>query len=181
MKTIKINKNINLFRILYKLSCFLIPFVLCFVIININKSISNNLILNDDFLLNFLGVILGLGITIITFIYTSVGKVRESILRLNINKDKADDILTNVQKVISELKQDLKFIFFLFFISFIIAILKEANIPFIKYNITIISKCELIALVKLYILSLAFLSIFDIVTTLFSMLNVNENITNKKN
>jgi hypothetical protein len=172
-------KNHNdFFRKLYKTACFIIPFVLCVYIFEINKEISRSNILSDEYMLNFIGVILGLGITIITYIYTSIAGFKELIYNLEIDSNKTNEIILKVQTVLQKLKEDLIFVFYLFFFSFVIAITKNADIPFVKWNNTYFGKFEFVIIVKLYIFFLTFIAIFDIIMSLFSLLKANEEVTN---
>jgi Na+/melibiose symporter-like transporter len=131
-------------------------------------------ITSDDFLLNFIGFLLGIGITIVTFIYSTFDKFRDSLIRLNIDKSKVDKASLQLKKCFNAIKKDLLTVFVIFLLCIFIIIFKNCNIPYIEWKSSFLSKNEFVHWMKLSMLFFTLIGVFDIMYSLFTLMKAEE-------
>ncbi len=171
-KKIKIFINILLFVVSFFISLF---------IIKTNSKVQLLPIFSDEFTINFLGAILAIGITIITFVFSSFDKIRNSLINVKIDTKQYNDINININQIFTALKEDLMAIFVFLTISFIVIILRDSNIPIIKWNWGYVSKSHFVSSIKLSMILLSFVGIFDIIYSLFALMRASEELSIKEN
>lgn len=145
--------------------------ILSIMIIKINSTIANGTaaFIKDDFVLNFVGVFLGLAVAVITLLYSNVEKIRESLYK-TISDDKVIvDLEMKITEIFKELKHNTIFIFVSLITSFFLIMLRDADIPFVKWNIKNISKIEFFYSLEIVAVLLTFLALLDIIGTLFKL------------
>lgn len=166
----KIMKIIKIIKSNFKiLTTFIVFFIISIFLVTLNKKMYTLPILEDQFLINFVGAILALSVAIITLLYSIIDKVRESIIEFHFQDTKTN----RIPHLLKELKEDTLFIFYILVILFIISILNKCDIPIVKWNFTIISKNNFIALIKLFLISLTLFSLRDIIKTLFTIITLS--------
>lgn len=126
------------------------------------------LIIRDDFLLSFLGIFSGFAIAIITFVYSNSIKTKQLILN-NEELDAKNKVNKKYDSILLELKQDTMLIFISLICCFFLILIREANILRFKNINTLISKQQIISSLQLSFIFLTFISILDIMGTLFRL------------
>jgi hypothetical protein len=169
------------FKMLFKVACFLLPILLSYIIIKNNKTISELTILSDEFMINFLGAVLGLGITILALIFSSIDKLRVEISKLNNATSNPVNIESNEKRLFKSLKEDTFTILYFFIGAFLLSILKGLDIPILAWQLNILTKIEFILMLKLYLMMLTFILIGDIIASLFGLLQANEELVKRGN
>ncbi len=123
--------------------------------------------LENSFLINFLGVLLGVSITLVTFIYSVVNRI------LDKTKYKNKESQT-VFKLFNELKDNTVLIFWFLSIVLILAVWSTIDIPNIKLVKLIgVDKGIVIIWIKLNIVILSMVAIKDTIGTLFTLIGIN--------
>lgn len=156
-------------KLIKKILPFIICFYISFKIVNISPNISNSLLISDDFLLRFLGNFLAFSIATIAFLFTSSDKIRESLIKTNQSNEIIDKIQNNICNLFNELKKDIFAIFYFCIIIIILIIISNIDIRYPSYFA--INKELLINSCKLTLVILTFLLIFDILYSLFGIVN----------
>lgn len=162
----------------------IIPFIFSIIIslgiIKVNKDAYNLKILEDQFLANFIGALLALSIAIVTLLYSVIDKVRESMIKSYTTSEKLNNNDMKIKKLLIELKQDTTLIFYILVSIFFISIFANCDIPFISWKITAFSKNSFISFLKIFLMSLTFFSLYDIIGTLFALINIADVLSTKK-
>jgi hypothetical protein len=123
--------------------------------------------LENSFLINFLGVLLGVLITLVTFIHSVVN---ESLKKTNNQQSKRKTAI----QLYSELKDNTVLIFWFLIIVFILTVWMTIDIPKIQLIELIgIEKNILITWIKLNIMILSMVATKDTIETLFTLIGVN--------
>ncbi|URZ07566.1 hypothetical protein [Clostridium felsineum] len=158
------------------LTIFIVLFIISAFFVTLNKKIYTLSILEDQFLINFVGTILALSVAIITLLYSIIDKVRESIIKFHFQNTKTD----RIPHLLKELKDDTLFIFYILVSVFIISILNKCDIPIVKWDFKIITRNNFIALIKLFLIFLTLFSLRDIIKTLFTIINLSNYLSEHK-
>ena len=155
-------------RIIYKYIQLLLTvgfvFCLCFYLLSYYKADFKDLSSNQ-FLIGYLGVLLGFALTFFTFIISMVEKISEKILK--------DDAISNNDKIkkqekllsiLSEVKDNIAFVFFCLLICCTFPIFENIDLPLISLNNykEFITKVLIINSLKLTIFSLSLYAIYDL-------------------
>ncbi len=93
----------------------------------------SKLIIDNEFLVTFVGVILGIAATIITFIFSSTDKIWSIINNTYSDKIKAESIQVKFKYSYKELVEDSNYIFIIFLIVLVCMIWSYIDIPFITF------------------------------------------------
>ena len=135
-------------------------------------------IIPNQFLLSFFGVFLGLSITIISFIFLMVDKMRERLLNLKkTHSDKAqlcDEQLSRINSLFRELEQD-TFLIFWSFVFVIIFTLADCVFTTSKIIVLCITIHHLLVAIKISLFILSLIVMYDMIKTLFLLINVETN------
>lgn len=124
---------------------------------------------DNEFLFQFIGILLGFAITIFQFIISMVEKIKENHkLEVNGDVDKVSRFQTKVDKLYKELRENIKFVF----VSLIII-----SILFVPMNIPY--RIEKSIHVAIFLLNLY--AIFDLVAVSFSVSNTTALIKDDDN
>ncbi|MEG1669240.1 hypothetical protein [Chryseobacterium sp.] len=126
----------------------------------------------NEFLITFVGVVLGMATTIVTFIFSSVDKIW-NIIDINNTTDslKCDKLKTQFKKGYRELIEDSKFIFIIFIILFILAFWENIDIPYIALE-NVITKVNLIYYIKIGLFLNSIVAIKDLFFSLINLLKL---------
>lgn len=149
-----------------------ILFAISFCIFKFINSKSELIFLDDGFLINFIGVILGTDVAIITFIYSSLDKIEEH-LNKQFSKDDAKHkrMLKLLYSSVKELIDDGKLIFGLFIGILLICVICYIDFPF-PILITYTTKLNILKYFKIVVLVFLLYAIYDSITTLFNLIMV---------
>ncbi|MBN2603384.1 MAG: hypothetical protein JXA91_04550 [Candidatus Thermoplasmatota archaeon] len=153
------------------------PIVLS-VLVSIFFDLKNISIIKIDFLIQFLGILLGFIFTILAFIYSMTESIKNQLVN---NDNISDEAKTKQFELIDnlhdELKDGTKFVFILFCLSIFFCFLENINLPIITIGKT---KTILLFVVKLSILFLSLYSIYDIMEIMFKISKVTAVFPKKK-
>ena len=86
-------------------------FALGFLLVHFFFTNSDALLLDNEFLITFVGVVLGISATIVTFIFSSTEKIQKVISNLSHEKNRTDKINKIFKTAYAELIEDSSFIF----------------------------------------------------------------------
>ena len=131
-------------------------------------------IIEDNFVLTFLGMFASLAIAVIAFLYSNVEKIRVTLTKANNNKKAA--IEKQFDKIFKELKENTLLTLLTLIICFFVILFRDIDISFIKMSITGITKLQIISILKLSLIMLTFLAITDIFIALFNLIKVSKEI-----
>jgi hypothetical protein len=152
---------------------FLFPILIAFILSNLliyYFKIDIGKVRDNDFLFNFLGILLGFAITIFTFIISLVEKVKEKVeVRYQNNEGKKKAFEKKAKKLYQEIKDDI----ILTFISVvIIGLLYITNIKIPKiyfYGSYFIDHSMCLDCLKLSLFGLNLYAIFDLIIISFKL------------
>lgn len=171
-------KLLNLF---IPIVIFIISFVFSIFIVRTNTSINSLIILSDDFILKYIGSFFAFFIATISFLYSSSGKLHESLLVNNIEENIRDKIKNNIRELIIEIKSDIMIILYLLFINFFVIIIRNCDIPYIQWPAYLsFSKSEVISCIKLTTIFLTLFAIYDVTYSLFRIIFAHDHLSNKQ-
>ncbi len=134
-------------------------------------------IVDDEFVLTFLGIFSGLSITIVTFLYSNIESIRNS---LKSKAEKFNEIDYGISQIFTELKQDTIVTLGSLIISFFTIILKDCKFRFIEISATFITKSQLVSIIEIYMFLITFLAIFDLFISLFNLIKISQIIGRSK-
>lgn len=98
------------------------------IIIQFRDVFMSNMLLNNDFLITFVGIILGLSITVVTFLYTALDRLYQQIDKLYSNDHGgAKNVKEKLKKSYKELIEDTKLVFVLFIVTILLTL--ASSIP----------------------------------------------------
>ena len=98
---------------------------------------STPLLLDNEFLITFSGVVLGISATIVTFIFSSTDKVKSIIASIYDTPDKVSAQFESFKKGYAELVQDNNFIFRIFIVFLLLAVFSVIDIPYVSMPTTL--------------------------------------------
>lgn len=132
--------------------------IICIIILSLIFSMSSYLtksenLISTTFLVNYLGVFLGIAITLVTYIHTTITTI-------NNNKVSKNDIFT-------ELKQNTLLVFSFFICSIIIMGIEKINFPWISLGKLFKYKGLIIDFIRNLFLFFSLYSMYDIIDCLF--------------
>lgn len=93
---------------------------------------STSILLDNEFLITFTGVVLGISATIVTFIFSSTDKVKSVLENTYTAPEKASNVFEIFKKGYTELVQDSNFIFIIFILFLVVAGWSAIDIPYIS-------------------------------------------------
>lgn len=144
-----------------------------FITIN-TPSLSNGsaTIIKDDFLLSFLGMFAGVTIAIITFLYSNIEKIRNAISKGK-SKEKIPVFEIQISHLFSELKHDTVFILLSLLGCFALIILRDIRLSWLCITNKFITKQQVISSFELSFVLLTFVSLIDIMGSLFNLVKIS--------
>ena len=160
-----------IFKYLHLLFIIVIVFTCCFYIIWKFK-VDLKDIIGNQFLISYLGVLLGFALTLFTFIIAMVEKISEKLMkdeRLTIEAKKRKQLTLN--STLEEVKDNIVFVFVCLVICCFFTIIEGFDIPHINfsgYN-EYFTKIAVINSLKLTIFLLSFYAIYDIMMVSFTI------------
>ena len=98
---------------------------------------STSLLLDNEFLITFTGVVLGISATIVTFIFSSTDKVKSVLEGTYATPEKTSEVFEIFKRGYTELVQDSNFIFIIFCLFLIVAGWSAIDIPYISMPISL--------------------------------------------
>ena len=98
---------------------------------------STSLLLDNEFLITFTGVVLGISATIVTFIFSSTDKVKSVLEGTYALPEKTSEVFEIFKRGYTELVQDSNFIFIIFCLFLIVAGWSAIDIPYISMPISL--------------------------------------------
>ena len=135
---------------------------------------TNTLLFDNEFLITFVGVVLGISTTITTFIFSSTEKIREVIFstRVEENAEKdAEEVYQKFKKGYTELVEDNSFIFLVFILLIICVACYAIDVPYITCPV-FISKDRLLDSIKMGLSLNCVLAIGDLFLSLSAILKL---------
>ncbi len=129
------------------------------------------LLVSDEFLITFTGVVLGLATTIVTFLFASTDKVWAVIDRNYTDKEKAVRMQKLYKSGLRELLADGKYVFILFLAALLFAVLGAVDLPLIAFP-SWLSKAAVLDALKLGLLFNCTAAICDLFLSLFNLLKL---------
>lgn len=108
-------------------------FALGFLLVHFFFTNSDALLLDNEFLITFVGVVLGISATIVTFIFSSTEKIQKVISNLSHEKNRTDKINRIFKTAYAELIEDSSFIFIIFILLIICVLFSAIDIPYISF------------------------------------------------
>ena len=108
-------------------------FALGFLLVHFFFTNSDALLLDNEFLITFVGVVLGISATIVTFIFSSTEKIQKVISNLSHEKNRTDKINKIFKTAYAELIEDSSFIFIIFILLIICVLFSAIDIPYISF------------------------------------------------
>jgi hypothetical protein len=167
-------------KILLLIAIFVVTFIVSLWLVNNNIVIKNLTILEDSFVVNFLGTSFGLAIAIITFLYTAIDKLKENIKSLSIiDNNSKFDIVNKIKSIFNSLKDDTIAVFVFFIIALIFILLRDTNLPIVPFFLNeILDRDKFVICIKLDMILLTLTSLLDILLTLSGLLKSEDIISN---
>ena len=98
---------------------------------------NNSLLLDNEFLITFTGVVLGISATIVTFIFSSTDKVKNVLEGTYSTPEKVSEIFEIFKRGYTELVQDSNFIFIIFCLLLCVAGWSAIDIPYFSMPLTL--------------------------------------------
>ena len=153
-------------------------FVLGFLLVHFFFTNSDALLLDNEFLITFTGVVLGISATIVTFIFSSTAKIQKVISNLSSENDRTDKINEIFKSAYAELIEDSSFIFIIFILLIICVLFYAIDIPYISFP-TFIPKSQFLDSIKIGLFLNCIFSICDLFFSLSNILKLvlYENVT----
>lgn len=130
--------------------------------------------MSDQYLISFIGVILGLSITIITFFHSSVGKLCDLIDKVYENSE-ADrhKLRKKLKESCGELRDDTRFIFITYMILMFTIFFEKINIPGLVWPPILISKVAVVSVIKLFLTFVILRAVIDCFFSLIGILKIS--------
>jgi len=149
-------------------------FILAFIVGNHVPAIADGsaVIIRDDFILSFIGVLAGFAIAIITFLFANLEQIRKNTSEeLKLNEQSKTAIQSSISSIYLELKQDTLCIVVSLPVCLGLIIIRDWTD--IVISVANVSKNQIIASIELAILLLTFIALIDIVISLFNLVKVS--------
>ena len=143
-------------------------FALGFLLVHFFFTNSDALLLDNEFLITFVGVVLGISATIVTFIFSSTEKIQKVISNLSHEKNRTDKINKIFKTAYAELIEDSSFIFIIFILLIICVLFSAIDIPYISFP-AFMPKSQFLDSIKI---GLFLNCIFSIGDLFFSLSNI---------
>ena len=143
-------------------------FALGFLLVHFFFTNSDALLLDNEFLITFVGVVLGISATIVTFIFSSTEKIQKVISNLSHEKNRTDKINRIFKTAYAELIEDSSFIFIIFILLIICVLFSAIDIPYISFP-AFMQKSQFLDSIKI---GLFLNCIFSISDLFFSLSNI---------
>ena len=152
----------------------LVVFIISIIFVLNSQALSNGSasIVEDNFILTFLGMFASLTIAVMAFLYSNVEKLWLTLI--NANHGKKIEIEIQFKKIFKELKGDTLMTLINLIICFFVIIFRDINVNFIKISIDGITKMQLVSIIKLSLIFLTFIAIIDIFLALFNLINASK-------
>lgn len=180
MKRIKIMIKNNIILIVITLLSFNISLL---IYKNNPLRVADLKILDDQFVINFILIVLGFTVTLITIMYSTFDKVRQQLVEIFkniIDESDLEDMQLTMFKIFKNLKEDTLLILFYLVVEVFMSIYVIIDIPFIKWQLNSISKLDMILLTKLTIILLTLYALSDIIVSIFKLIQISLSIDIKK-
>ena len=145
----------------------IVVMVVSVVLQNIITDSQSLVLIKDEFLIGFIGVILGLGITIITFIYSSLDRISK-LIKSTCEQENAEKIFDYLIITFAEFVSNNKFIFFLFAFLLSIILFDFFDIRYITFS----HKPNVILTLKIFIFITIGIATVDNFKALFGLLKL---------
>lgn len=162
----KINKKLLVVIIIT--SSLLISIALSFVLP------ADILIVEDEFSITFLGVILGLEITILTFIYSSLDSIHSFINKIYKQKEleKATKVNNLLLSAFNELIEDVKYVFIIYLLLIAFILFYNIDFPYIVWPFQVVTKDCVNLILKLWIMINILVATIDSFFTLTNIMKL---------
>lgn len=158
------------------LGIILLVFILSTIFVFTSQPLSNGsaTIIEDTFVLTFLGMFASLAIAVMAFLYSNVEKIRVTLIKANKNKKQV--IEAQFEKIFQELKENTMLTLLTLILCFFVIVFRDIKISFITISITCITKMQIVSIIKLSLIMLTFLAITDIFIALFNLIKISKEI-----
>ena len=158
--------RIKIRKVLFIVMCFLLSIV-CVIF---SPSLSNGTagILEDSFILSFLGLFSGLSIACITFMLVNIDKIRHEIHESSSiqNSTKMDE---TIDALIEELRQDTIATILSLVICFIAILIRDIDFSGAAFFVNLTITQQVISIIELTLIMITICAIIDIVESLFGL------------
>ena len=143
-------------------------FALGFLLVHFFFTNSDALLLDNEFLITFVGVVLGISATIVTFIFFFNRENTKSHFQSLSRKNRTDKINKIFETAYAELIEDSSFIFIIFILLIICVLFSAIDIPYISFP-AFMPKSQFLDSIKI---GLFLNCIFSISDLFFSLSNI---------
>ncbi|NCB73967.1 MAG: hypothetical protein EOM51_04375 [Clostridia bacterium] len=149
----------------------IIYLVISTIFVSLSSSLSDGTseVLQDSFILSFLGVFAGLAIACISFIFANIEKIRDCLKELIKDVTNFDYMIENIVK---ELKRDTYMTVYALVICFFVILLRDVNVPIISFICAWKSKQQIFSIIEVSLLIATLGAITDIMKSLFGLFEV---------
>ena len=124
--------------------------------------------LQDEFLINTIGLVFGLTVTIVTFIYSALDRIERFIIKPYKDIAKKEFLVNRIKALFSELISNTKLIFYGFIFVLLMILWENIDIPFIGF----VYKIDVIYIIKFFIVVSVIVATIDVFNTLFGLLSL---------
>ncbi|QZY56651.1 hypothetical protein [Crassaminicella profunda] len=172
--------KIKMIKGIYSIVPIIIVFIASYFLVHNNLyTIIDTNILEDTFVLNFIGIFFGFAITSLALIYSSYEKIANTIVDAVQQNDEDSNYEEDIFELLNELKEDVIAIFYCILIAFILILLRNIDIPIVKFPMKIISKDELILISKLSFVLLTLYAMYDLTQTIFDLIKISYQLSKR--
>lgn len=164
LKRVFINKGFpGIFFLSFSVGIFLVIF---------QPSIKTTFLFSDSFILNFLITFLALSVAMFTLLFSTVDKLRDTILKLEVfSEEDTRKVEEKVFNTLDELEEDTFLIFYSLLIIIISILVRKIDISFLQWpNIFPFSKQEFFVALKFGIIVINLFALNDIIHSLFTLM-----------
>lgn len=130
-----------------------------------NAKIKGLKILEFDFVLTIVGVLLGFGLSIYTFSVQLLQPIIENVEKKIDNKERQERIIKHLKSGILELREDLWLLFFSLLIVLVVGV--TSNSTELKFNIGVYPICYLAETIYITVYLIALRAVSDLMKSLF--------------
>ncbi|WP_047984586.1 hypothetical protein [Ornithinibacillus californiensis] len=148
-----------------------LSFLFSYILVRFNPEINDLEIVKDEYVLNLIGILMGLSIAVITFLFTTIEKIRANLLENKLYNGTIRDIEVNIRNLYKSIMKDTIAIFISFILLLVCILTKGIDFPILKVPIFVVfSKEELVLITKLSLLFITLSALFDIIVSLFGII-----------
>jgi len=157
----------KLIKVLIPIIFIFLSFLFSYLLVRYNSKIDDLEIIEDGYILNLIGILMGLSIAVITFLFTTTEKIRANLPDKNLNIAIIKEIEDDLRNLYKSIMKDTIAIFISFFLLLICILIKgiDFQLSFLGFSMK-----DLVLLIKLALLFITLFALLDIILCLFSII-----------